>query len=69
MPGSSINLHAKCVVVDDRFALIGSANFTHNAQARNIEVGVLLDDPVFAQDLVRQWLGLVEAGLVTERSK
>jgi phosphatidylserine/phosphatidylglycerophosphate/cardiolipin synthase-like enzyme len=67
MPGSSINLHAKCVVVDDRFALIGSANFTHNAQARNIEVGVLIDNPVFAQDLVRQWLGLVEAGLVKER--
>lgn len=66
-PGSSINLHAKCVVVDRRFTLIGSANFTHNAQARNIEVGVLIDDPVFAQDLSRQWIGLVEAGLVRER--
>jgi hypothetical protein len=64
IPGSSINLHAKCVVVDRRFTLIGSANFTHNAQARNIEVGVLLEDPVFARDLVRQWMGLVEAGLV-----
>jgi phosphatidylserine/phosphatidylglycerophosphate/cardiolipin synthase-like enzyme len=63
-PGSSINLHAKCVVVDERLALIGSANFTHNAQARNIEVGVLIDDPVFAHDLVRQWMGLIEAGLV-----
>jgi phosphatidylserine/phosphatidylglycerophosphate/cardiolipin synthase-like enzyme len=67
MPGSSINLHAKCVVVDDRFALIGSANFTHNAQARNIELGVLIDDPMFARDLSRQWMGLVEAGLVCER--
>jgi phosphatidylserine/phosphatidylglycerophosphate/cardiolipin synthase-like enzyme len=63
-PGSSINLHAKCVVVDERVALIGSANFTRNAQARNIEVGALVDDPAFAQDLVRQWLGLVEAGLL-----
>jgi phosphatidylserine/phosphatidylglycerophosphate/cardiolipin synthase-like enzyme len=62
--GSSINLHAKCVVIDERLALIGSANFTHNAQARNIEVGVLIDDPVFAHDLVRQWQGLIEAGLV-----
>jgi phosphatidylserine/phosphatidylglycerophosphate/cardiolipin synthase-like enzyme len=62
--GSSINLHAKCVVVDEHLALIGSANFTHNAQARNIEVGVLIDDPVFAHDLVRQWQGLIEAGLV-----
>jgi phosphatidylserine/phosphatidylglycerophosphate/cardiolipin synthase-like enzyme len=67
--GSSVNLHAKCVVVDERWTLIGSANFTHNAQARNIEVGVLIDDPGFAQDLVRQWLGLVEAGLVASAAR
>jgi phosphatidylserine/phosphatidylglycerophosphate/cardiolipin synthase-like enzyme len=30
------------VVVDDHYTLIGSANFTHNAHARNIEVGLLL---------------------------
>ena len=63
-PNSSINLHAKCVVIDERLSLISSANFTHNAQARNIEVGVLIDDPTFAHDLVRQCQGLIEAGLV-----
>lgn len=26
------NLHAKCVVVDDRLTLIGSANFTGRGQ-------------------------------------
>ena len=52
------------MVIDESLALIGSANFTHNAQARNIEVGVLVDDPTFAHDLVRQWQGLIEAGLV-----
>ncbi len=62
--GSSINLHAKCVVVDDRWALVGSANFTHNALARNIEVGVLVDDPSFAQALTQQWHGLIDNNLV-----
>jgi len=62
--GSSVNLHAKCVVVDDRHALIGSANFTHNAHVRNIEAGVLIDDAPFAAALAQQWQGLIDTGLV-----
>lgn len=64
--GSSINLHAKCIVVDHRFTLIGSANFTHNAHARNIEVGVLIEDVCLAMDLERQWQGLADAGLIMQ---
>jgi phosphatidylserine/phosphatidylglycerophosphate/cardiolipin synthase-like enzyme len=52
------------VVVDERFTLIGSANFTDRGRTRNIEVGVLIDDPDFARQLVRQWQGLVNEGLV-----
>lgn len=63
-PGSSINLHAKHVVVDDRYVLIGSANFTHNAMSRSIEAGVLIDDPALAGGLARQWQGLVDGRLV-----
>ena len=63
-PGSSINLHAKCVVVDGRYSLVGSANFTHNAHVRSIEVGVVIDDIHLATDLVRQWQGLIDAGLI-----
>jgi phosphatidylserine/phosphatidylglycerophosphate/cardiolipin synthase-like enzyme len=63
-PGSSINLHAKCVVVDDRWVLVGSANYTHNAHVRNIELGVLIDDPGFATALSQQWLGLIHTKLV-----
>ncbi len=36
------SLHAKCVVVDRRAALITSANFTEAAQERNIECGVII---------------------------
>ena len=60
------SLHAKCVVVDGANAFVSSANFTQRAQERNIEVGVLIEDPSFATYLAGQWLGLIEAGLVGE---
>jgi len=63
-PGSKINLHAKCVIVDARYVLIGSANFTHNAHARSIELGVLIEDTNIAVELTRQWDGLIDNGLV-----
>jgi len=60
------SLHAKCVVVDHRVALVTSANFTDRGQTRNIEAGVKIDDPAFARALERQWANLVEAGVVIE---
>lgn len=57
------SLHAKCVVVDERWSLVGSANFTDRGQTRNIEVGALLDDPSFAQAVLRQFRGAVAAGV------
>lgn len=38
------SLHAKWIVVDDRRALVTSANLTAAAQARNLGLGVLIDD-------------------------
>ncbi|MCC6521905.1 MAG: phospholipase [Polyangiaceae bacterium] len=63
-PGVWASLHAKCVVVDERVTLIGSANFTARAQSRNIEAGVLIEDVDFARRLGGQWRSLIEAGLV-----
>jgi phosphatidylserine/phosphatidylglycerophosphate/cardiolipin synthase-like enzyme len=60
------SLHAKCVVVDAARAFVSSANFTQRGQERNIEVGVLIEDPSFASYLAGQWLGLIEAGIVGE---
>jgi hypothetical protein len=59
-----VSLHAKCVVVDGQRSFISSANFTEQAQERNIECGVLLDDPHFAEIVGGQWIRLIEAGLV-----
>jgi phosphatidylserine/phosphatidylglycerophosphate/cardiolipin synthase-like enzyme len=58
------SLHAKCVIIDGRRALVSSANFTQRGQSRNIEVGALIDDANFASFLSAQWMGLVEARLV-----
>lgn len=56
------SLHAKCVVVDDRWAFVTSANFTEAAQERNIEVGVLLEHPRLAAALVGRFHALRDAG-------
>ncbi len=57
-------LHAKCVVVDEVRAFVTSANLTQAAQSRNIEAGVLLEDPVFAKALRRQFESLINRGYV-----
>lgn len=56
------SLHAKCVVVDRRVALITSANFTEAAHHRNIEVGVLVRYPLFVERLVGYFEGLRASG-------
>jgi phosphatidylserine/phosphatidylglycerophosphate/cardiolipin synthase-like enzyme len=56
------SLHAKCVVVDDRWAFVTSANFTEAAQERNIEVGVVLDHPRIATSLVARFEALRDQG-------
>ena len=59
------SLHAKCIVVDHARALITSANFTEAAYTRNIEAGVLVEDPYLAQSLVRQFDHLIAAEVLT----
>ncbi len=61
--GSYSSLHAKCMVVDERLSLVTSANFTARGQDRNIEVGVLVDDPSFGRSLSEQWLAALGAGV------
>ena len=60
----AVSLHAKCVVVDEMRTLVGSANFTARGHARNIEAGVLVDDPRLADRLLRQWNDLVAGGVL-----
>ena len=57
-------LHAKAVVVDGRWTLLTSANFTEAAQERNIEAGVVIDDKRLAERVARQFEQFVEAGIL-----
>jgi phosphatidylserine/phosphatidylglycerophosphate/cardiolipin synthase-like enzyme len=54
--GVFASLHAKCVVADNRWVLITSANFTDRGQTRNIDVGVLLEDAKVAAVLETQFV-------------
>jgi phosphatidylserine/phosphatidylglycerophosphate/cardiolipin synthase-like enzyme len=45
------SLHVKCVVVDKEVAFVSSANFTEAAQARNIEIGILLRSRTLSEQL------------------
>jgi phosphatidylserine/phosphatidylglycerophosphate/cardiolipin synthase-like enzyme len=66
VPAPFCSLHAKCATVDGLRAFISGANFTQRGQDRNVEAGVLIQDPTFAQHLARQWHGLIESGAVGE---
>ena len=50
-------MHAKFVLVDGTVALVTSANFTPAAQSRNVEVGVLISNPL----VVRRLAAFVDA--------
>lgn len=66
--GSYKSLHAKCVVVDRRHVLIGSANFTKRGIERNLEVGVYLDSPELAKTLIEQFEQLIDSGEIVQLS-
>ncbi|MBA3354773.1 MAG: hypothetical protein H0U18_02300 [Pyrinomonadaceae bacterium] len=56
------SLHAKCIAIDRRVALITSANFTEAAQQRNIEAGVIVKYPLLVERLVGYFEGLQTSG-------
>lgn len=51
LAGKRASMHAKCLVIDRRVALITSANFTEQAQERNIEIGTLIEHAPTAERL------------------
>ena len=63
-PAKRSSLHAKCVIVDRRVALVTSANFTEAAQERNIEAGVIVRSPRFAAGLADHFGALAAGGLL-----
>lgn len=60
------SLHAKCVIVDRRVALVTSANFTDAAQWKNVEAGVELRHRPTVERLADYFTGLIGRGLLRE---
>ena len=60
--GVFCSVHAKCIVVDEETSLVTSANLTKRGHDRNIEVGVRLDNPIFARQVTAHFNALVQHG-------
>lgn len=63
-PATASALHAKCVVVDGRRALVTSANFTEAAQTRNVELGLLVDGPTVSGRIEEHFQTLIRDGFL-----
>jgi phosphatidylserine/phosphatidylglycerophosphate/cardiolipin synthase-like enzyme len=49
--GNQIVSHAKFVIIDHSVLLLTSANFSFNAENRNVEFGLLVRDPALAESV------------------
>jgi hypothetical protein len=54
-------LHAKCIVIDGRKALVTSANPTPAAYHRNIELGIILENSDVPQQIEKYFSSLIDA--------
>lgn len=57
--GAFVRTHTKFLAIDHRFLLVTSANFSRSAEERNVELGVVIDDPALTESVQRQ-MRLVE---------
>lgn len=60
-PHNRAVMHAKCILVDDRVALVTSANLTGAAHNRNIEVGLLTHQREVVSRLRGQFTSLINS--------
>ena len=61
-------LHAKALIIDGERALIGSANLTQRALEANLEVGILVRDPVVSASLEAHVRTLMNDGILMRLS-
>jgi phosphatidylserine/phosphatidylglycerophosphate/cardiolipin synthase-like enzyme len=58
-------LHAKCAIVDN-VAVVGSANLTDDAFNRNMELGLLVSDPIVVSGIAGHFEELIRRGVLTK---
>jgi hypothetical protein len=52
--GHLVRNHAKFLVIDHRFLLVTSANFSHSAEFHNVEFGIKIDNHSLAESVERE---------------
>jgi len=53
MPGPRLSLHGKLLVIDGRYSVVTSHNLDPRSESWNTENGIVVDDPAFAEALLR----------------
>ncbi len=53
-PTDGVRNHAKFIAVDHQYVIVTSANFSYSAEHRNVELGLLLENPLLTQSIERQ---------------
>jgi phosphatidylserine/phosphatidylglycerophosphate/cardiolipin synthase-like enzyme len=56
LEGKPVRNHAKFVIVDHRFLIVTSANFSWSAENQNVELGLRIDNPYLARQIEEQTL-------------
>ncbi|VAW71436.1 Cardiolipin synthetase [hydrothermal vent metagenome] len=51
-------LHAKSIIIDDRFVYVGSVNYTPRSKLLNTEISIMIDSPVIASELTNTFARL-----------
>ncbi len=59
--GAPFALHAKAYVFDERKVLLGSANLDPRSLELNTEIGLLIDSPEIARDVIRRFDGFASS--------
>jgi phosphatidylserine/phosphatidylglycerophosphate/cardiolipin synthase-like enzyme len=54
LDGTLVRNHAKFLVVDHRWVLVTSANFSHSAEFNNVELGVKIDNSALAGSIEQE---------------
>ena len=62
--GLLASMHAKAIIADARYCLVGSANFTRRGLVRNIEMRVLIDSTELARQILAHWRALIQGAMI-----
>ena len=59
-PGTRVRNHAKFIAVDHQYLIVTSANFSFSAEQRNVELGLLLENPLLTRSIEQQMAALTD---------